>query len=284
MELRPVSDALGVEAVGVDLRRLSDADFDAIYRAWVDRHVLLVRGQELDDDDLVAFTRRFGDIDDEETVANALAWGTGVPGVLVVSNVVEDGREIGILGAGEAIWHSDMNFIETPTKASLLYSLEIPSSGGDTGFCNLERALDTLPDDLRRRIDGLSIKHDASTDSGGYLREGFDPVTDVSRTPGAIHPVARRNWETGHDTLFLGRRRHSYVMGLPVPESEALLDALWAHALDPSNVWYHRWQVGDLIIWDNRSTMHHRTPFDAGARRILHRTQVNDTPRPARAA
>lgn len=280
MELNPVNDTVGIEALDIDLNNLSAAEFEALYKGWLRHHVLLVRSQELTDAQLVDFTRRFGELDAEATVANALEWGTGEPGVLVVSNVVEDGVEIGILGAGEAIWHTDMNFIESPTKASVLYALEVPESGGDTGFCNMELALQTMPLGLRTRIEDLSIKHDASTDSGGYVREGFEPVTDVSRTEGAVHPIIRPNTETGRDTLYLGRRRHAYVVGLTVPESEALLDELWVHALRPEHIWYHTWQAGDVIVWDNRSTMHHRKPFDPGSRRIMHRTQVNDTPRP----
>ena len=279
MELRPVSAALGTEAVGVDLNGLTDAEFEAIYDGWLKYHILLVRRQDLTDSQLVLFTNKFGELDAEETVANALEWGTGEPGVLVVSNVIENGVEIGILGAGEAIWHTDMNFTETPTKASILYALETPESGGDTGFCNMERALQTMSARLRERLSGLSIKHDASTDSSGYVREGFEPVSDVSKTEGAIHPFIRPNTETGRETLYLGRRRNAYVIGLPVPESEALLDEVWEHVLQSAHVWYHHWQPGDVIVLDNRSTMHHRKPFDPGSRRILHRTQVNDTPR-----
>ena len=280
MKLHPVSDALGIEAVGIDLNTLTDAEFEAVYDSWLDHHVLLVREQVLTDSQLVSFTKKLGELDAEVTVANALEWGTGEPGVLIVSNIIENGVEIGILGAGEAIWHTDMNFIDSPTKASILYALEIPEAGGDTGFCNMERALQTMSAGLRNRISDLSIKHDASTDSSGYVREGFEPVTDVSRTEGAIHPFIRRNIETGREALYLGRRRNAYVMGLPIPESEALLDEVWEHALRADHIWYHHWLPGDVIVWDNRSTMHHRKPFDPGSRRILHRTQVNDTPRP----
>ena len=280
MKLQPVSDALGIEAVGIDLNMLADTEFEAIYDGWLEHHVLLVREQALTDSQLVSFTEKLGELDAEATIANALEWGTGEPGVLIVSNVIEYGVEIGILGAGEAIWHTDMNFIESPTKASILYALEIPDAGGDTGFCNMERALQTMSSELRKRISDLSIKHDASTDSSGYVREGFEPVSDVSKAEGAIHPFIRPNTETGHETLYLGRRRNAYVMGLPISESEALLDEVWAHALRTDHIWYHHWQPGDVIVWDNRSTMHHRKPFDPGSRRILHRTQVNDTPRP----
>jgi taurine dioxygenase len=280
MELRPVIGPLGVEAVGVDLKNLTNDDFENLYDGWLDGHVLLVREQCLDDANLITFTRRFGELDAEVTVANALEWGTETPGILVVSNVIEDGAEIGILGAGEAIWHTDMNFLENPTKASFLYALEVPESGGDTGFVNMELALQTLPEDLRKRIVGLSIKHDASTDSSGYVREGFDPVTDVRKTEGAVHPIVRRNRETDREALYLGRRRNAYVVGCSVPDSESLLDDVWAHTLKTEHIWYHKWRAGDLIVWDNRATMHYREPFNPNSRRIMHRTQVNDTPRP----
>jgi taurine dioxygenase len=196
------------------------------------------------------------------------------PEILVISNVKENGKAIGTLGDGEAIWHSDMNYMEAPPTGSLLYSLEIPPTGGDTGFCNMYQALETLPKDLRRRIDGLSIKHDSSTNSGGYLRQGSKPVTDVRDCPGAVHPMVCTHPETGRKALFIGRRRYAYIMGLPVDESEKLLDEVWAHATKQAFTWHHQWRLGDVLMWDNRCTMHRRDAFDPATRRVMHRTQI----------
>jgi taurine dioxygenase len=170
-----------------------------------------------------------------------------------------------------------MSYIEVPPDASILYAIEVPDAGGETGFCNMYRALETLPQALRSCIAGLTIKHDATHNSGGFLRKGFDLPADVSRSPGPSHPAIRTHPETGCDALFLGRRPYAYVQGLAIAESEALLDRLWAHAARPELAWYHTWAVGDVVIWDNRCTMHRRNAFDNAARRIMHRTQIKGT-------
>ena len=110
------------------------------------------------------------------------------------------------------------------------------------------------------------------------MRKGWAPVTDVSTCPGAVHPAIRRHAESGRAALYLGRRQNAYVMGLPVAESEALLDEIWRHATHPSHAWHHRWRIGDVVLWDNRCVMHRRDAFDPGARRVMHRTQIGDRP------
>jgi taurine dioxygenase len=193
---------------------------------------------------------------------------------MVVSNVVEDGKAIGQLGAYEAIWHTDMSYIQEPPSASALYALEVPPEGGDTGFCNMYRAYESLPDDLRRQISRLLCRHDASRNSAGELRRGFVDASDPSQTIGAEHPLVRTHPVTGRKALFLGRRRNAYIPGLPVADSEALLDALWDYAAKPEFTWYQQWRAGDLILWDNRCVMHRRDAFDPAARRVMHRTQI----------
>jgi len=135
-------------------------------------------------------------------------------------------------------------------------------------------AYEELPAELKRRCEGLTCKHDASTNSAGERRAGYEGVTDPRAVPGAVHPVVRTHPETGRKALFLGRRRNAYLMGLPLDESEALLDALWAHCTQPRYVWSQRWRIGDLVMWDNRCVIHHRDAFDPDSRRLLYRTQV----------
>jgi taurine dioxygenase len=273
IEVVPLSAALGAEIRGVDLTDVDAAALKAIREAWLSHIVLLFRSQSLTDDQLADFSRHFGELDlappMEETTQ-----GPTHPEILIVSNVKMDGKAIGTLGDGEAIWHSDMNYMDAPPTGSLLYSLEVPPSGGDTGFCNMYKALETLPANLRRRIDRLSIKHDSSTNSGGYLRHGSKPVTDVRDCPGAVHPMVCTHPETGRKALFIGRRRYAYVMGLPLDESEKLLDEIWAHATKPELTWHHKWRIGDVLMWDNRCAMHRRDAFDPAARRVMHRTQI----------
>lgn len=278
VRIRPLSDAIGAEILGVDLATLDDAQFQAIHDAWMDHCILLFRDQrDMSDDALVAFSRRIGPLDIAPPNENGKPSVKDHPEVLIISNVVENGVAIGALGAVEAVWHSDMNYIDEPPTASVLWGCEVPPTGGDTGFLNMYKALEELPGDLRARIEGRFIKHDNSTNSGGFLREGSAPVTDVTSCPGAVHPIIRTHPVTGRKALYLGRRRNSYVVGLPLAESEALLDALWAHTARERYYWHHQWRVNDVLMWDNRCAMHRRDPFDPAARRVMHRTQIKGT-------
>ncbi|HKU87393.1 MAG TPA: TauD/TfdA family dioxygenase [Casimicrobiaceae bacterium] len=268
----PLSEAIGAEIRGVDVSQpIDDTTFARIRAAWLEHLVLLLRKQRLDDAALVRFTSRFGELE-EAPLFQGRRFVDAHPEVMIVSNVVVDGHELGSLGNSEAFWHSDLNFVEQPPDASCLYALEVPPSGGDTGFANMYRAFETLPGDLAAAIAGRQILHDARFNSAGYLRE--------VRVPDTLHPIVRTHPETGRKALYLGRRANARVDGLPADRSDALLDRLWEHATSPACTWHHRWQAGDLLIWDNRCTLHRRDAFDATQRRILHRTQTRGT-RPA---
>jgi alpha-ketoglutarate-dependent taurine dioxygenase len=276
----PTGAALGAEVDGIDLRRITDADFAAVYRAWLEHSVLLFRGQTLDDDGLIAFSRRFGELDFAPIQENGRRFVDGHPEIYVVSNVIENGVAIGSLGAGEAVWHTDMSYLEDPPKASMLYAIEIPPAGGNTGFTSMYRAYDALPETLKRRLAGRRVKHDGTYNSGGYVREGVTPTDDPREAPGTYHPIVCTHPETGRKCLYLGRRRNAYIEGLDIAESEALLDEVWRYATRDELTWYNTWRVGDVVLWDNRCTMHRRDPFDASSRRVMHRTQMKGEARP----
>jgi taurine dioxygenase len=266
--------ALGAEVAGLDLRDIDDRVFDAIQAAWLDHQVLLFRDQHLVDADLIAFSRRFGALDHAPIQENGQRFVAGHPEIYVVSNVIENGVAIGSLGSGEAVWHTDMSYLANPPKASVLYALEVPSKGGETGFCSMYRAWNTLPEALQRQIEGLRVKHDGTYNSGGYVRAGLRPTDDPRAAPGALHPLVGTHPEASRRFLYLGRRRNAYIEGLTADQSEALLDEIWSYATAESLTWYHRWSAGDLVIWDNRCTMHRRNSFDPVARRVMHRTQI----------
>jgi len=281
IEVRPTGVALGAEIRGVDLAKISGEDFTDIHQAWLDHQVLLFRGQNLDDEQLIAFSRRFGELDWAPIQENGRRFVEGRPEIYIVSNVIENGVPIGSLGAGEAVWHTDMSYVPDPPKASMLYALESPPKGGNTGFVSMYAAYEALPAALQRRIAGLSLKHDATYNSGGYVRQGVEAVDDPLTSPGSVHPLVCKHPETGRLVLYLGRRRNAYITGLPLAESEALLNELWRYADREELAWYNHWRVGDLVLWDNRCTMHRRDPFDTNERRIMHRTQVKGETRPA---
>src|SRR5579863_1495774 len=276
----PTGQALGAEIQNVDLKSIGDRDFTAIHRAWLDHLVILFRGQQLADEDLIAFSRRFGDLDWAPVQETGRRFVEGHPEIYVVSNVVENGVAIGSLGAGEAVWHTDMSYLEYPSKPSMLYALETPPAGGNTFFCNMNGAYAPLPVAPKRRISGLRLKHDGTYNSGGYVRQGVEAVDDPRTSPGVYHPLVCTHPETGRRALYLGRRRNAYIGGLALAESEALLDDLWSYATRDELAWHNQWRVGDVVLWDNRCTMHRRDPFDAGTRRVLHRTQIKGETRP----
>jgi len=272
--------ALGAEIRGVDLRELDAAQFSAIERAWHAHQVILVRNQTLDDHELIAFSRRFGALDWAPIQETGRRFVEGLPEIYIVSNVMVNGEPIGSLGAGEAVWHTDMSYLDVPPMASMLYALEVPPAGGNTSFCSMYSVYQALPEALKQRIADLKIKHDGTYNSGGYLRQGVTATDDPRTSPGAVHPLVCTHPDTGRRMLYLGRRRNAYLMGLELAESEALLDELWDFVARPEFAWEHVWRVGDLVLWDNRCTMHRRDPFDAASRRIMHRTQIKGSAAP----
>jgi len=275
--------AIGAEIRGVDLGRLTEREIAAIKQAWYRHDVLVFREQRLTDDHLLAFSRHFGVLDPPPNQGAGRKSPPGYPDIYVVSNVVDErGEPIGALGDGEAAWHTDMSYVAEPPDASMLYSLEIPARGGDTSFASMKAALAAMPKTLVERIRNLDIKHDGTYDSGGYVRKGMTPSRDPRSSVGTPHPLVIQHPVSGMPCLYLGRRLNAYIMGLELAESERLLDEIWSYV--ESAVYRHRWALGDLVLWDNRTTMHKRDAFDPKARRIMHRTQIRGSGAPKRAA
>lgn len=271
----PTGAALGAEIRGLDLARpLDDATAEALKAAWCEHLVLLFRGQRLSEDEHIAFSRGIGEVQPPNATSTSHFSGR-YPEILVVSNIGPDGRakDFG-LGNAEAVWHADMTYLPEPPAGCALYARQVPPTGGDTWFCNLVLAWETLPADLREAVEGRCCVHDESRNSAGRLRPGYTEEPDPRRTPGPLHPLVRTHPVTGKKALFLGRRPFAYVPGLELAESETLLDRLWEHTARPAHTWAHRWRDGDLLLWDNRATLHRRDAFDMDQPRILHRTQI----------
>jgi len=273
----------GAEIEAIDLARLTSAEIEAIKATWYRHDVIFFRNQRLSDDHLLAFSRHFGTLDPPPNQGAGRKSPPGYPDVYIVSNVLDArGEPIGALGDGEAAWHTDMSYLPHPPDASMLYSLEIPAHGGDTCFAGMKLALAAMPRPLLERIARLDIKHDGTYDSGGNLRKGLAAADDPRTSVGAPHPIVIEHPVSGEPALYLGRRRNAYVMGLELAESERLLDELWTYV--ETAVYRHRWALGDLVLWDNRTTMHRRDAFDAKARRVMHRTQIKGSAAPRRAS
>src|SRR6516162_3793437 len=233
LSIRNLDAPLGAEIGGIDLSKpLARTDVETIADAWRTRLVIVVHGQRLSDPQLLAFSQNFGELDPPGPNPYGAPFIKEFPEINVISNVVEGGKPIGNLGDGEAVWHADMTYVDAPPKAAILYALEVPpkGAGGDTYFADMFAAYEALPAGLKKAVERKIAVHDASRNSAGFLRKGYAEVTDVRKTVGARHPLVRTDPATGRRALFLGRRPNSYVVGLSVAESEALLNALWAHA------------------------------------------------------
>src|SRR5258708_7119400 len=282
ISIKNLDATLGVEIDGIDLSKpLLQADIDAIEAAWRERLVVVFHGQSLSDPQLIALSKNFGELDPPGPNPYGEAFNKAHPELNVISNVVENGKTMGNLGDGEAVWHADMTYVDLPPKAAMLHALEVPppEAGGNTYFANMFEAYETLPAVTKKAADGRIAVHDASRNSAGVLRKGYKEITDVRETPGAHHPLVRTDPKSGRKALFLGRRPNAYVLGLEVLESEALLDALWAHATQPRFVMCHEWKLGDLLMWNNLSVLPRRDPFHPKTRRVMHRSQIKGNER-----
>jgi taurine dioxygenase len=292
----PTDAALGAEIRGVDFSlSVPENVKEALRKAWADHLVLLFRRQNITDDDLLAAAGIFGPPHEAASRKYHLAAGKGIDdkhllsrhaSIVILSNLDSNGqpvRDNGDLGSYEVMWHTDNSYVEVPPAGSMLYAVELPpeGAGGDTSFNNQYLAYEELPDDLKRAIAGRSQVHDSSRNSAGVLRPGVKLPTTPEEVQGPVHPLVRIHPVTGKPALYLGRRRDwpsNYIVGLPNSESEALLDALWAHATQPKYSWMQKWRVGDLVLWDNRCCMHYRTEIDTAYRRVMHRTTIRGEP------
>lgn len=280
-EVVPFKAALGAEIRGYNINDLDDATFARIHELWNEHILLAFRGQSVSPEDLVRLVKRFGipvsssNLHQRDLPERAAHQLYKLPAeVTVVSNVKEGDKSIGILGDGEIVWHSDFSFKDAPTAARMLVAREIPPGGGRTIFMNCYAAYEALSAEQKKRIKGLTIKQANIVDTAMKLRPGASLDDDIRKTPGPSHPIISTHPETGCNSLFLGRRHGAYVNGMSLEDSEALLNELWAHAEQPRFCYAHEWKVGDVVIWDNRCTLHKREAFDSNERRVLYAAQV----------
>ena len=275
IETRKISDSVGADVLNIDIRApLTSEMREALMQAWAQFLVLRFRGQPLSDPELIAFSKNLGELEPPGPNPQGKPYLPEFPELNVISNIKQGGQALGGLGDGEAIWHSDMTYAASVPMGAVLHAIEIPPSGGNTYWSNLYRAHDTLPLALKNAIRGRKSIHDSTYNSAGIMRIGMQPVTDVRQAPGAHHPLIVQHPRNGKHLLFLGRRRNSYILDMPVDESEALLDQLWAHATQPEFTMVQEWQAQDTILWDNFATLHRRDSFDPNSRRMMHRAQI----------
>jgi len=264
--VRQLSPALGAEIAGVDLRDpINDALKQQFLDVWHRHLVILLRNQTLDEDAQVRFAETFGS---PAKITSGRTFSARYPSVMLISNVRLDGKPIGALPDGEMHFHTDQCHQEIPAKATMLYAIEIPSKGGNTLFSNAYTAYETLPADLKQRIAGRHALNAYDKDSTLRTANYDDAGSSC------WHPVVRTHPATGRKALYVNRLMTREIEGLPRDESDALLQKLFDHQEQPGFVYEHVWRPGDILMWDNRCTLHARTDFSAGERRMLRRVTI----------
>jgi taurine dioxygenase len=272
MEVRPLSAVMGAEVRGLDLSRpLGPEKFDTVLKAF-HRHLLLVfPDQHIDEAQHIAFSRRFGEL--QVHVLDQYRHPQHSE-IYVLSNVDRIGKTTGSHpDKGTLVWHSDLSFQKRPASATILYGIEVPRRGGDTLYANMYAAYDALPLETKKHLSRLKAIHDLDA---SRRRAGEPAMTAKQRAeaPPVEHPAVRTHPDTGRKILYISRHV-SHFAGIPRNESDELLEQLMAHATKDEFVFRHKWGSRDVVMWDNRCTMHCATPYDAGAeRRVIHRTVV----------
>ena len=291
MKVDPPGGRLGAEISGVDLSRpLDDALFAQLARAFFDSGVVVFRNQKLTPAQQIAFTRRFGELEHHVRKESCLA---GFPEILVVSNLLDEkGQALGVQDAGR-FWHSDLSYKKEPSLLSALYAIEVPLKDGrvlgDTDFASATAAYDALADGMKRRLDGLRNVHSyryyrernaqaqkaEAAERGRVVQEHTPSAQQLQSVPDVEMPVVRTHPVTGRKALFVNEAHTSHLVGLDRQESERLLAELYRHLVRPEFTYRHRWQAGDLLMWDNCAVQHRATfDYELPQRRLMYRTTV----------
>jgi taurine dioxygenase len=276
IEARPLGYALGAEIIGFDIRDPLDTEtVAAIREAWHQHHVIVLRDQNASPDDILRFARGFGDLDDH--AQTPFYRKDGYPELLEITTKPKNGKPSETRNVGRN-WHSDYAYTPRPAAASILYCVEKPPIGGDTMFCNMARAYDTLSDTMRGIVDGLHSVYDISLVAGFYERDPAEVAETKRLNPPIAHPAVKVHPESGTRALYVSERV-SYFHGMTAAESRPLIDFLCEHATGPENVYRHVWRPGDLVCWDNRTTMHVAlTDFDQNQPRHMLRATIIGEP------
>ncbi|HEX2241758.1 MAG TPA: TauD/TfdA family dioxygenase [Gammaproteobacteria bacterium] len=274
----PLTKHIGAQIRGIDLRTKPDSEtIRAIYQAWLDHLVIIFPDQELSQEDLIRVTGYFGELGELHRPPKFFPKGYSslLPGIMLISNIRENGEPIGALPDGEMMFHHDMIHAEVPSKATLLYAREIPSKGGNTLFASGYAAYDELDPKLRDELQGRSALHHYNY---GSVQRGDNKGTEAFGQ--CVHPIFRTNEDTQRKAIYVNRLMTRSIVGMPEKESDEILNYLFDHCEQRKYVYEHEWTVGDLLLWDNRSSTHARTDFPSTERRLMLRTTVKGTVRP----
>lgn len=279
LEIIPLSKHIGAEIRGIDLReKPDDATRKAIYQAWLDHLVIVFRGQTLTQEDLVRVTGYYGDIGPVHRPAKYFPKGFDkiLPNILLITNIRENGEPIGALPDGEMMFHHDMLHAEIPHNGTFLYSVEIPDQGGETLFASGYAAYETLDPAIKSKLEGRRAKHHYNY---GSVQKGDGKGTEAFSE--SVHPVFRTHDETGRKAIYVNRLMTVGIEGMSDEEAQPLLNAIYDHMEKEEFLYEHKWQLGDLLLWDNRCSSHARRDFPSDQRRLMIRTTVKGLHKPA---
>jgi taurine dioxygenase len=279
MHIRRITPTIGVEITGIDLiQPVSDADFAAIKEAWLTHKVAVFPDQNLQESDLMRFGERFGEL---EIHVRSTYHSRQNKEVMVVSNLKEDGKAIGVLGDGEAVWHIDQSYMPQPTFGTILFGEKIPAEGGDTWFADLEAAYARMPAELRAKVEGKRIVN--SVDRHNRREAATRPdlqmtAEQLKRAPDSPHPAVRTHPFNGSKAIWYSPSHGAEFEGSTEDESQPLFRELLEYMTQDDIVYKHHWTVGDVVMWDNSATMHRRDPFPSHMTRLMKRVSFRYPP------
>lgn len=269
-ETRPIRPTFGAEVKGVRIGEDLGSDAASeLRRLFAENELLLFRGQECSEEDLVSFSRIFGDL---EIHMRREYLSPDNPEILFISNMVENGRQIGILSDNEVGWHFDQIYLPKPAVGSLLYGVILPKNGGSTSFADMTAAYEALPQDIKDRIEGKRALQSYDAFNSAYSV----PSNDLQKKTGTdiYHPLVRTHPVTGRKALYVCPGMSVGIEGMEKDEATELLEFLFEWSVKPEFTYEHEWQLGDALLWDNACTMHRREPFDQNEKRLMKRTTI----------
>ena len=271
--INPLSDVLGAEVTGFDLKADLNANTLRVLNAALAKHIVVcIRDQQLDADSFIEVSGYFGPL---MSHTNKHLVDKDRPALNWVTSEDRDIHGTGKIVYRGTTWHTDHSYMPEPPKATILYAVEVPSQGGDTSFCNLRKAYAALPIDTKKRLDGLQALHVYQSSRSPRKNQMVLSEEEEKSTPDTVQPLVRFHVDAKAPNLFMSTTRLENIVGMPREESDTLIDALFAHADDPQFHYHHKWRVGDYVLWYDRSSMHHANPdWAEGEKRFLYRTMV----------
>lgn len=273
MELRPLTNSIGTEVIGIDAAKpIAPGDFDRLYRAWIDSTILLFRGQQLTSSEQVEFTRKFGEVG---AYTRSKYSHEQQPEILILSNIVKSGKQVGSPVSGR-VWHTDGHYLRVPPAGSMLHALQVPDIGGDTWFANMVAAYEALPAQAKVQIEGRNVVISrVQSRPYNYPDRPAPTNAEIEEWEDVVHPMVRIHPETGRSALYTGGNVPWRICGMAESKSAPLVTFIQEFSVRPEFTYRHKWQVGDIILWDNRSTLHQATYYDpARYDRLMHRTTI----------